>query len=218
MQEQPLPQTFIRRRSPTISISERLKDLFQSNLLLCNERQQHFAAKLASVSSSACSVDFTTGTLSFGEGEFVIKNIQILGSFSNVTSTWTWSWSNIFDFEYPEEVLEDALNAKEFGERHEIPEYVDDGPILMDRSMALALAMTAVDVVGAEAFYPADINDGAGIAFISLRDERLFLPPANEWSSFMIGFPQLLAQAIDSYADFIPDEMKLIEDYCMARG
>lgn len=206
--------TFLRVRRNTLS--DDFQELIRNNLLLCSERQQHFAEKLESITSSACTVNFMTGTLSFGNEEFVIKNIQILGSFSNVTNTWLWSWSQQNDF--PEEVLEDACNAKEFGERHQIPEYINENEIPMDKKTALALAMTAVDIVGAEAFYPAEMNNGAAIAFISLRDERLFLPQPRDWCIFMKKFPDLLSQALDTYPEFIPNELKLIEDYCIARG
>jgi len=199
-------------------LSEEFVEFFRSNILLYNERQRHFAETLKEYvnTSSGWSLDFSTGTLMFGEGEFEIKNIQVLGSFSNVTRTWLWSWSNPDSF--PEEVLEDARDAKIHGERINIPEFSESQHIPMNKRSALALAMTAVDIVGAEAFYPADINNGDGIAFISLRDEKLMLRPPKEWPTFIHDFPILLRNVLDTYPDYINDERKMMEEYCLSRS
>jgi hypothetical protein len=212
-----LKHVFHKRMGPR-ALSPPLQDLLKSNILLCNERQLLLSDKLGQLSSSAWNVDFTTGTLAFGSNEFVLKNIQIIGSYSNVSNAWSWSWCNQSFSTFPEEVLEDAFKAKKFGERYKIPEFVREEKLLMDRSTAMALAMAVVDIVGADAFYPADINNGSGIAFITVRDERLSLPGPNESSTFIKHFPRLLTSTLDSFPDFVKNQLEMVEDYCVNRG
>jgi len=202
----------------TSTVSPGLRDLLKSNILLCNERQLFLSDKLGLLGSSAWNVDFTTGTLAFGADEFVLKNIQIIASYSNVSQTWSWSWCHQSFATFSEEVLEDAFKAKKFGERYNIPEFMCEEKIPLDRSTAMALAMVVVDIVGADAFYPADINNGNGIAFITVRDERLSLPGPNEWSKFIKHFPRLLTSTLDSFPQFISNQFQMVEDYCANRG
>lgn len=198
-------------------VSEELEELFRSEVLICNERQQHFKDILDKFSNNSCVVDFTTGTMTLGEDEFVIKNIQFLGSWWKHTNTWLWSWSTQTFDGFPEEVLEDAIKAKEFGERHNIIEFTSANNLLINQITALALAMVSVNVVGADAYYPIDIHEGEAIAFICIRDERLTLPAANNWRSFIISFPKLISSVIDTYPNLIVDQLKMITDYCSAR-
>jgi len=66
-----------------------------------------------------------TGEAVFSDGGTLklIARFQIAGTFSTCLQTWLWSWANP---SIPEPVKRELLRVKKFGERHGIPELMDD--------------------------------------------------------------------------------------------
>ncbi|SDM34497.1 DUF6882 domain-containing protein [Allokutzneria albata] len=86
--------------------------------LLSFEHQQHLSAR---VGEHSWKVNLAEHRFEFvGDTPLVCETVDLLGSAAPGPRTWLWSWANPFG--YSSEVLGLALRAKEFGERHGIPE------------------------------------------------------------------------------------------------
>ncbi|UJW29496.1 hypothetical protein L3Q67_30235 [Saccharothrix sp. AJ9571] len=86
--------------------------------LLSFEHQLHLSER---VGEHNWHVDLAQPRFDFaGENPLVCDRVHLLGSAAPGPRSWLWSWANPFG--YRAEVLEIALRAKEFGERHGIRE------------------------------------------------------------------------------------------------
>ncbi|HSO07785.1 MAG TPA: hypothetical protein VLW45_11115 [Pelomicrobium sp.] len=136
--------------------------------------QEHLALSLAKqealsdwLGEHSFAIDAATGTVDFGRGRGVPR--QILGFESEGDNAWTWAWA---DASLPDEVMLDAERLREFGQRHELRLLTDPVLPLADAGVH-ALALLASGVCGADAYYRGPAPGGA--VFVLLQETPLDL-------------------------------------------
>jgi hypothetical protein len=82
------------------------------------DRQAHLARVVGGL---PWRIDVSVGIISFGER--YSWRYQILGTASDVTSSWLWAWANNSS-DFPSRLLEASLSLKAYGERQGCPDLV----------------------------------------------------------------------------------------------
>jgi len=98
------------------------------------------------------------GTISFGDD--LIFPIQILGTLATESAKWHWAWDNE-DIGFPEDLIQEAIKVKEFGEEHNIPQFTSNimGIDLYDANL---MVMVVSGIFDNDAYYFIDYD---GITF-----------------------------------------------------
>ena len=114
-------------------------------------------------------VDLTAGTLSFGDD--LTFAAQLLGTQSDQTDTFVWGW------DHPSRPVHTDLaeSVRDAGRRLGVPELTDRQIDVTDRVHAHTLAMVAVGLIGADAYYRGPYAGGAAVMLI--RDPAFPRPP-----------------------------------------
>jgi hypothetical protein len=125
--------------------------LLNSSLAEMNAMNQRLADGYGLGSHDRWDVDQTTGVLAFSNGGAteVICDVEILGTYSSITSTWLWGWAN-------ESVLkvltENVLRVKEYGEREGLND-LRERKVECSEAEAWAFAALASKVLGGLGVY-----------------------------------------------------------------
>ncbi|QFU90406.1 DUF6882 domain-containing protein [Amycolatopsis sp. YIM 10] len=149
--------------------------------LLSFEHQLHLSER---VGEHSWRVDLAQPLFEFsGENPLVCERVHLLGSAAPGPGSWLWAWANPFG--YRPEVLGIALAAKEFGERHGIPELAE-AEIPFDAlpgsptepAQVASLMMEAAKVAtGRWSGYQGPVGGGTRAGFL-VEHPELSLPPA----------------------------------------
>ncbi|MCL2157634.1 MAG: hypothetical protein FWH54_06400 [Methanobrevibacter sp.] len=108
-------------------------------------------------------LNFEEGTISFG-GDLTFP-IQIIGTLATEAAKWHWAWDNE-DIGFPEDLIQQAIKVKEFGEEHDISEFTSNLSGI-DLFEAHVLLMTVSGIFDNDAYYLADFD---GITFFVTID------------------------------------------------
>jgi hypothetical protein len=144
------------------------ESLFAQHAMLSHAKQ---LALMDIYKESAWNTNLAQGTLTLGDKSFAAG---LLGSFSAIEESWLWSWANENMGNLPVSVTAVAKQMKELGETNDIPELRNAGTEISEFECH-RLAMVAVGVSGAGAYYRGPYNGGA--AFLVIQEP---LPPRSE--------------------------------------
>ncbi|MBC9933058.1 DUF6882 domain-containing protein [Chitinophaga qingshengii] len=131
--------------------------------------------------------DLEQGVISFGE--HIVFPIQILGTFSHSSETFLWGWANTASG-IPENLLQDALQIKQYGEKTGLPLFTTSQ---FDAAVndVHYIGLIASGMLGSSAYYVADYGSGALLVTIKspLIDEARTETPQR----VLTVFPQLIS-------------------------
>ncbi len=131
-------------------------------------------------------LDFDMGLLRFsGEMEFYF---HVLGTESDNTLTWLWAWADE-QAEAPEELLQSALQMKEWGASRGIEECTL-ASVDLDKADGHALSLLAAEVCSASCYYR-DAYDG-GALFLLLFGKEIDRQPSFDAAGLVRRFSQLI--------------------------
>lgn len=117
-------------------------------------------------------VDFSVGTISFGNEEYPL---QFLGSESSVSDTWMWGWNNINGFD--EKMLQLAAQSKALGEEWDLKPLCAEQFALDDIYNGHVLAIVACGIAEDNyCYYRGPHDSGAILVAFSGVDEDVFKP------------------------------------------
>jgi len=107
------------------------------------------------------------GTISFGDD--LTFPVQILGNLATDTGKWHWAWDNK-DIGFPEDIVQEAVKVKEFGEKHNISQFTTNifGADLLE---AHIMAMTVSGIFNNDAYYA--VNFDEMIFFVAINSSEI---------------------------------------------
>ena len=127
------------------------------------------------------------GEIRFGDNLFF--PIQILGTFSHSSQTWLWAWANS-QSNIPQNLLQQALTLKQYGENHGIDLLSNDTVGASETDLHF-IGLIASGMFNSSGYYLADYGEGILCVTISSADiDRSF---SNDHLAIMTIFPQLIA-------------------------
>ncbi|MBO2445668.1 sel1 repeat family protein [Actinomadura barringtoniae] len=131
-------------------------------------------------------------TVNLGGREF--SGLTVLGSFSNLSETWLWAWDNP-SYEQDLPCLTELRTIREFGERHQIPEFImgqsDYSRFNFPSGGAFTMAIAAATLIGAKGVISVTVNDGKGRLVLAVSDPDL---PTSEYDG--PGAAELIRRAV----------------------
>lgn len=140
------------------------------------------------IGDSAWNFDMKSGTITFGK-EFVFP-VQVLGTFSHSSETWLWAWANEGS-NIPQNLLEQALRLKTYGEQHGIdllrnPEFDATTQDLH------AVGCVASGMFGASGYYLANYGQGTMVA--TVKSDEVDNLRKDDIPRLLTTFPQVISQ------------------------
>jgi hypothetical protein len=138
------------------------ESLFSQHALSSHAKQ---LSLLDQCNGSQWAVNLKKGTLTLGHRVFAVG---VLGTFSEADDSWLWSWANPSMENLPESVTAVAKQMREIGEKSDIPVFRDASTARMTQLDCHRLAMVAVGVSGAEAYYCGP--HGGGGCFLVIQE------------------------------------------------
>ena len=143
--------------------------LFEQCVLIAYDHQIHVTPKV----HAPWWFDMDSGTLAFtqADGSQFITPVQLLGTQSDHDGTFLWAWANE-QSGAPTTLLESVTRLRAFGQQHAIAELVDP---LLEGYDGHTLAMVAVGLTGAPAYYRAPYEGGA--AFMLMMSDEIWERP-----------------------------------------
>lgn len=181
-------------------MTKTLQDLIDEAIFISTEYQ----AVLAELTGdSEWSVDFSAPSFSLASDPSVQLTPYLLGTESEQRGSWIWAWQEMGHF--PDEVVSSAVQAREFGAEHGVPELETD-ELLLSEGLARRLTLAAKTATGVYAHYPA--TAGGGVRAWLLLDGPQFQlpePTVNRMGRVMAealqtGTAVHHQRAVDSYA------------------
>lgn len=139
--------------------------------------------------SGAWQMDLETQQLQF-EGAFQCR-IHLLGSVSQVSSTWLWAWANQ-SLGAPEAAVAASRKLQKLGQQHDIWEFTSD-KIELARLQPELLAWVACGVLRSDFYYWANFDSGA--ALVVGKSDAVALRLADDVPRVATVLPQLLQAA-----------------------
>jgi hypothetical protein len=160
-------------------------------------------------------LDIDEGTISFGDLTFPA---QILGTLATDTGNWHWAWDNK-DIEFPEDIIQEAIKVKEFGEKHNISQFTTNifGADLLE---AHIIAMTASGIFNDDAYYAVnfgDINFFVTIKSNEIPKDETIERFVNVFSKFQKEFDVKPKLAFESYTKLRGYEYKERDEFSVAK-
>lgn len=156
------------------------------------------------------------GTISFGD-EFEFP-IQIIGTLSSETSKWHWAWDNQ-EVGLPENLVKEAENIKEIGEKYEIGQFTND---IFDADLfeGHLITMTVSGIMNDAAYYAVDFNEL--IFFVTIQTDKIPMDESierfiNTYDKFQKEFDIKARLAFESYAKLRGYQYKEREEFSVAK-
>jgi len=160
-------------------------DCLERYTLLAIEKQDRLSLL---VGEHTYELDLETGKALFGEGiEFPC---QVLGTESDNTLTWLWAWADE-QTEVPDDLIKASRELRDWGSKKEVQEFTLPA-VDLDRADGHAIAMIAVELCRASAYYH-DVYEG-GAAFVLLFDKRIDAQPSLDRARLSRHFLDLIAR------------------------
>lgn len=177
--------------------------LFSASVGKIFANQQAFSKKV--VGGKDWFIDFTQGIISFEENEFPV---QLLGSQSEELNTWLWIWAN--ESVLPDQVKEDALICKAYGEEHGLSQLTTASLPLTEHLNSHMITIVSAAVHPENVCYYRAPYEG-GVAFVLVKD----LPSDIFEPVDALTFANLCTQIITAYA---VDHKKMVEGFLRDNG
>ena len=182
-----------------IEENDDLQDLFSKYGALALEKQEILSSI---VGNDEPELDIEKGIVRFGEKEFPI---QLIGFLDPDEDTWSWAWDND-DIGFPEDLIEEAKAVKEFGEKQNIPQLVEN---VFNASLTEAhiLNMTISSIFNNDAYCA--VNYGSFVFFVTIESDEI------EISDDIDVFANL--KALRGYALNKGYEYKYRDEFCIVK-
>lgn len=152
---------------------------------LAFEKQLDFADVIG---NNSWNVDMQIGEITFGP-ELVFP-IQVLGTFSHSSETWLWAWANT-QSGLPDNVLQQALQLKKYGEDNEI-DLLHNSEFDASKDDLHLIGLIASGMFEASAYYIADYGQGAMV--VTIKSDVINKARKNDHYRIPTVFPQLISQ------------------------
>ena len=160
-------------------------------------------------------LDIEKGIVRFGEKEFPI---QLIGFLDPDENTWSWAWDND-DIGFPEDLIEEAKAVKEFGEKQNIPQLVEN---VFNASLTEAhiLNMTISSIFNNDAYCA--VNYGSFVFFVTIESDEIEISDdidvfANVINDFHRKFEVNHLKALRGYAEIKGYEYKYRDEFCVVK-
>lgn len=178
---------------------DEFEDIFSKFGALALEKQGNLFKIVGEESSD---LDIENGTVSFGDYKFPI---QIIAGFNPDENLFFWTWDNE-GIGLPEEVIKEAIQIKEFGQEHDIPQYIT--PMFnTDFKGANIMAMSVCSLFDDDSFCA--VNYGDFVFFVTINsDEIVSIEDADEFLSIYYDF----------FRNFEVDNIDALEYYAKLKG
>ncbi|MDR2966729.1 MAG: hypothetical protein LBU74_02130 [Methanobacteriaceae archaeon] len=156
------------------------------------------------------------GTISFSDD--LTFPVQILGTLANDTNNWHWAWDNK-DIGFPEDIIQEAIKVKEFGERHDIVQFTTN-ILVTDLLEAHIIAMTVSGIFNDDAYYLVDFDEIT--FFITIKSNEIPKDETierfiNVFNKFQKEFNVKAKLAFKSYAKLRGYEYKERDEFSVAK-
>lgn len=189
--------------SPRVSFDDDFHTLFSTSVGKIFANQQAFSKKI--VGGKDWFIDFEKGIISFDESEFPV---QLLGSQSEELNTWLWIWAN--ESHLPDQVKEDALICRAYGEEHGLSQLTTASLPLTEHLNSHMITIVSAAVHPENVCYYRAPYEG-GVAFVLVKD----LPTEIFQPVDALTFANLCTQIITAYA---VDHKKMVEGFLKDNG
>lgn len=160
------------------------QDLLETYGAIAFEKQKKLIDYIGELSWE---IDINTGEIYF-EDKYVLP-IQIIGTFSYSSETWLWAWANSGS-NIPEDLLEQALSLKKYGEENEI-DLLWDEQFDAGKDDMHFIGMIASGMFDTNGYYLADY--GQGIMCVTIKSEVIDKPSDDNTLSILTSFPEFIA-------------------------
>lgn len=157
------------------------------------------------VGDNGWQVDMDKGTISFGSK--LSFPIQILGTYSYESETWLWAWANE-DSNLPENLLVEANELREFGEKYNI-EFLTMDEFTMENTDVHSIGLIASGKFGSSAYYAGDF--GSGIILLTLNSKEVDAVQYDEQGRILTVFPEIVNV-------FAVNHRRALKNYLEAKG
>ena len=195
-----------------IEENDDLQDLFSKYGALALEKQEILSSI---VGNAEPELDIEKGIVRFGEKEFPI---QLIGFLDPDENTWSWAWDND-DIGFPEDLIEEAKAVKEFGEKQNIPQLVEN---VFNASLTEAhiLNMTISSIFNNDAYCA--VNYGSFVFFVTIESDEIEISDdidvfANIINDFHRKFEVNHLKALRGYALNKGYEYKYRDEFCIVK-
>ena len=195
-----------------IEENDDLQDLFSKYGALALEKQEILSSI---VGNDEPELDIEKGIVRFGEKEFPI---QLIGFLDPDENTWSWAWDND-DIGFPEDLIEEAKAVKEFGEKQNIPQLVEN---VFNASLTEAhiLNMTISSIFNNDAYCA--VNYGSFVFFVTIESDEIEISDdidvfANIINDFHRKFEVNHLKALRGYALNKGYEYKYRDEFCIVK-
>ena len=195
-----------------IEENDDLQDLFSKYGALALEKQEILSSI---VGNDEPELDIEKGIVRFGEKEFPI---QLIGFLDPDENTWSWAWDND-DIGFPEDLIEEAKAVKEFGEKQNIPQLVEN---VFNASLTEAhiLNMTISSIFNNDAYCA--VNYGSFVFFVTIESDEIEISDdidvfANVINDFHRKFEVNHLKALRGYALNKGYEYKYRDEFCIVK-
>ena len=195
-----------------IEENDDLQDLFSKYGALALEKQEILGALVGNVEPE---LDIENGIVKFNEKEFPI---QLIGFLDSDEDTWSWAWDNE-DIGFPEELIEEAKEVKEFGQKQNVPQFCEN-VFRANLTEAHILNMTISSLFSNDAYCA--VNYGGFVFFVTIESDEIHLIDdpdvfANVLNDFHRRFEVNHRKALRSYAELKGYEYKERDDFSIIK-
>ncbi|AMK15059.1 DUF6882 domain-containing protein [Methanobrevibacter olleyae] len=189
-----------------------LQDLFSKYGALALEKQEILSGL---VGDAEPELDIENGLVRFNNMEFPI---QLIGFLDPNEFTWSWAWDNE-EIGFPEELIEEAKAVKEFGEKQNISQFIEN-VFSASFNEAHILTMTISSLFDNYAYCA--VNYGSFVFFVTIESDDIQLTDdpdvfANIINDFHRRFEINHRKALKSYAEIKGYEYKERDDFSLVK-
>ena len=150
-------------------------------------------------------VDFSQGTLSFGEDAYPV---QFLGSESSVSNSWMWGWNNVNNFDGS--LISAAEDIRRIGEKWQLEVFTTAQFELDDTFNGHTLSIAATGVLPeGYAYYKGPHDNGAVLMLVRPEDSRVFAP---------VGLKDFVDWTMSSIQTYYIDHKIFLDSFLMWNG
>jgi hypothetical protein len=142
-------------------------DLLMQNYIASWDKQISFSQWLRERNNPDWDFDMKTGKLAFGNA--ISLDVQLLGTEGIASKSWLWSWANTMS-NIPKKMLRSANTLRDYGKKHNIPEFTTASLPLDQENHGHHFGMVASVVLDANVYYRGPYQGGA--MFLLVKDPR----------------------------------------------